>query len=138
MLNSILNHYNQLIEEQNIKSTFSIKIKNYDDSLISDICIILANGIDNAIEATTKTNDKFINVDLRETENSIIISITNSFNKKNIKVINNKLITNKQDIENHGLGLKIIENLANSHSGNMIYIIKDKTFRLDIWLNNIN
>jgi hypothetical protein len=135
MLNSILNHYNQLIEEQEIKAEFSIKIKENKDSLISDICIILANGIENAIEATSKTDDKYINVDLRETENSIIISITNSFNKNNIKIVNDKLITNKKDVENHGLGLKIIENLATSHNGNMIYIIKDETFRLDIWLN---
>ncbi len=138
MLNSILNHYNQLIEDHQINASFSIKIKENSDSLISDICIILANGIENAIEATSKTDDKYINVDVRETESSIIISITNSFNKKDIKVVNNKLITNKKDIENHGLGLKIIENLATSHNGNMIYIIEENTFRLDIWLSNLD
>ena len=135
MLNSILNHYHQLIVNENIKSSFSININIDDDSIISDICIILANSIENAIEATIKANEKFIDVNVYQKGNSVIISITNTFNKDNIKIVDNKIVTTKKDIENHGLGLKIIENIAKTYKGNMIHLIDGDKFRLDIWLN---
>lgn len=135
MLNSILNHYHQLIIKENIESTFSINLNINDDSIISDICLILANGIENAIEATIKAQEKFINVEVYQKEKSVIISLTNTFEPNNIKMVDNKIVTTKKDVDNHGLGLKIIENIAKSYNGNMIHLIDENKFRLDIWLN---
>lgn len=134
-LNSILNHYNQLIEKEQIIFDYSIKIKTINEKITPDICIILANALENAIEACTKSNEKIIELNIIEKNNSLFISIRNTFNPKLIKLVDDKIQTSKKDIDNHGLGLKIIDNIAISHGGNSFYIIENNVFRLDIWIN---
>ncbi len=134
-LNSILNHYNQLIEKEQIIFDYSIKIKTINEKITPDICIILANALENAIEACTKSDEKIIELNIIEKNNSLFISIKNTFNPKLIKLVDDKIQTSKKDIDNHGLGLKIIDNIAISYGGNSLYIIEDNVFRLDIWIN---
>ncbi|NCD06718.1 MAG: ATP-binding protein [Spirochaetia bacterium] len=136
-LNSILNHYNQLIAKEQISFKYSIKIKDLDETITPDICIILANALENAIEACTKSDEKTIELNIIEKNNSLFISIKNTFNPKLIKLVDDKIQTTKKDIDNHGLGLKIIDNITLSHGGNSLYIIEDNIFRLDIWINLI-
>ncbi|MGD1817821.1 MAG: GHKL domain-containing protein [Pleomorphochaeta sp.] len=134
MLNSILNHYKSILEKENIPNKFTIIYNILDETITSDICIIISNAIDNAIEATIKAENRFIDINIRQEENSILISVKNSYNEQYLKKSNNKLISTKKDAQNHGLGLKIIEHIISSFYGNMLYTTDDSIFRLDIWL----
>jgi len=134
LLNSILNHYNQIIAKEQISFNYNIRIKALDETITPDICIILANALENAIEACIKTDEKTIELNITEKNNSLFISITNTFDPKLLKLVDDKIQTSKKNIDNHGLGLKIIENIAISHGGNSLYIIKENLFRLDIWI----
>lgn len=134
MLNSIVNYYKYKIENLKIKLELSIKIDLDNDLIISDICLLIANALDNAIEATKNIKEKNIILKINQEKNFIVISIKNSFNPSNIKLENNKLISTKKDLENHGLGLKIIENITKIYNGNCMYTTDKDEFRLDIWL----
>jgi len=134
LLNSILNHYNQIIAKEQISFNYNIRIKALDETITPDICIILANALENAIEACIKTDEKTIELNITEKNNSLFISIANTFDPKLLKLVDDKIQTSKKNIDNHGLGLKIIENIAISHGGNSLYIIKENLFRLDIWI----
>ncbi len=134
MLNSILNHYKSILEKEKILNKFTIIYNILDETITSDICIIISNTIDNAIEATIKSENRFIDISIKQDENSILISVKNSYNEQYLKTSNNKLISTKKDTQNHGLGLKIIEHIITSYYGNMIYTTENSIFRLDIWL----
>lgn len=106
-----------------------------------DICAIFANALDNAIEAC-------INIENDEIEKRIEVKATyiNGFaiikfiNTKdnNIKYINNRIITSKDDNKIHGIGLASIKYLVSKYDGEVIVNYSDYEFILKIMipLNN--
>ncbi len=84
-----------------------------------DICAILANQIDNALEACAEINgdeNKFINVEIFQKDSFIFFKVTNSV-KENPFNSAGKLETSKEDKILHGIGLKSISETANKHNG---------------------
>ena len=77
-----------------------------------DLCIVLGNLIDNAIEACEKINEKefqrVIQVSARIYLNQIYIKVINSKNNK-VEKRNNKFLTSKKDKKNHGIGLENVK-----------------------------
>lgn len=95
----------------NISKNVSKKIKNinYDDYVV--LYRMVGIVLDNAIEASSKTKDKLIMVDIYSEKNIIYIEISNSFKGKvNLSKINNKDYSTKG--KNRGLGLYILKNLS--------------------------
>lgn len=99
-----------------------------------DICIILGNLIDNAIEATVKVdeNNRYIKLDINNVNNYLVIDCVNS----TIGSENISLDTTKEDKEIHGIGLMNINQIVEKYYGNMeIMCIKDY-FSVNIMLYN--
>ena len=96
-----------------------------------DICTILSNALDNAIEACIKINnpaDRYINVKI-SVDNGFFISVTNPSTeapKKRAGII----ISSKKDKENHGLGLKSIKRTVDKHGGDMLVKYENDVFTL--------
>ncbi|WP_304943242.1 sensor histidine kinase [Vallitalea guaymasensis] len=99
-----------------------------------DICIILGNLIDNAIEATVKVDEsnRYIKLDINNVNNYLVIDCVNS----TIGSENISLDTTKEDKEIHGIGLMNINQIVEKYYGNMeIMCIKDY-FSVNIMLYN--
>lgn len=75
-----------------------------------DICVILANLLDNAIEACehVENGEKWINIIIKRDRNVLLICIENSFQGRIIKK-NGKMITNKSEIKRHGIGIESVK-----------------------------
>ncbi len=102
----------------------------------TDLCIIIANAADNAIEACKKgnTEDKKeirINADFRQ--GYFFFDITNPVYEE-IKYRKNKIITSKKDKLNHGFGLSNILKTVNKYNGQADIITENNEFKLDICL----
>lgn len=81
-----------------------------------DTVILLANMLDNAIEACAKCNRKYINLRLvRETE-STILSVRNSYSS-DVVIENKHYITTKSNPENHGIGIDNIISVVEKYNG---------------------
>lgn len=83
-----------------------------------DLCTIIGNLMDNAMEATIKledTDDRFIRVYIREMKGQLYISVTNSVGgevkKRGIEYISTKLGLN------HGFGLKRVDSIVAKYNG---------------------
>lgn len=100
----------------------------------SDICILLGNAIDNAIEATLKVQekDRFINLYMRCIKNTLVITMVNSYDKT-VHSVNGNLISTKKDIENHGMGLVSMKKVVDKYNG-IILIDEGKFFSIKIVL----
>ncbi len=98
----------------------------------TDLCIILSNALDNAIEACSKiSGQKTISVYGNFQQGCVVIII------KNPSILNwNKTqelpASSKEDSENHGLGLLNIQRTVKKYNGNMNISTTDNMFILGI------
>ncbi|WP_133967666.1 sensor histidine kinase [Eubacterium limosum] len=101
-----------------------------------DLCIILGNALDNALEACEKMpcGQGEIILSLRKTGEMLLIDIKNTFDEKPVKD-SDGLVTTKKDQINHGFGLKTIHQLTKQYDGTMDYEVKNGWFYLVINLN---
>lgn len=102
-----------------------------------DLCILLGNSLDNAIEAcdkiTSSTIKKEINLKSYIRDFYMIIEITNS-KQEPIKYINNKIQSTKPNKLIHGIGIDNIREIAKKYGG-IVDIIEEKNrFNLCIML----
>lgn len=120
-MNVILNYEKIKCDRMQIKMTIineGIYI-NYVSDI--DICSILANALDNAIEAAEHSQKKKIDVLLYcQNDAFSVISITNSCDQSP-QFENGHPISNKKDSNLHGIGLISIENTLKKYYGQVEY-----------------
>ena len=130
-IDAIINEKILTAQKNNISTHFDIVPLNHENVPSMDICTILSNALDNAIEACIKINnpaDRYINVKI-SVDNGFFISVTNPSTeapKKRAGII----ISSKKDKENHGLGLKSIKRTVDKHGGDMLVKYENDVFTL--------
>lgn len=92
-----------------------------------DLSIILGNLLDNAIEASQKSESKKILLKICNERGYLKVSVSNAIDSSILEK-NPKLETIKPDGENHGLGIKSVENIAEKYNGFIDYYEKDGMF----------
>lgn len=94
-----------------------------------DICVILANLLDNAIEACEhiEKGKKWIHATIRRDGNIFQIRIENSFQDKIIQK-NGKLVSNKAEIKRHGIGIESVKYVVDKYHGDIKWEIRDCVF----------
>lgn len=125
-------------KELNIKFKHNIimNINNKIDNI--DLCIIIGNALDNAIEACSKidkSKEKEIVLKIRQVNETLAIEMTNP-TAESIEKVNGKLVSNKKEKELHGFGMQSIEEIVNKYNGNLSYSQKDGLFSLKIYVQN--
>ncbi|MBP9988506.1 MAG: GHKL domain-containing protein, partial [Ruminococcus sp.] len=96
----------------------------------NDLCTVLSNALDNAIEGSVKCSPCSINIKSFESRDGFIIEIKNPVNKQ-INIKDNKITSSKRSKKNHGFGIENIKTVAERNNGfvkleckNNIFIIK--------------
>ena len=115
-INSILITKMKVIDEKNIKINLDLKIDSKIKISNVDICIILGNLLDNAIEACSIINGyKFIDLKIVSKNDKLIIKIINNTNGY-VNEVNGKFLSTKNNYTN-GIGLIQIDNIIKKYSG---------------------
>ena len=99
-----------------------------------DMCKILANILDNAIEASSVPELseldealKIIDLQFKKTDNFFMISVTNPCIKAP-QIKDGKIMTSKNDTKNHGFGIQNIESAASAYGGELNVTFEEKPF----------
>ncbi len=101
---------------------------------IIDICVIICNLLDNAIEAYDGKSKKYeININLDSVYNKYRIEVSNPISQSLLEK-NPDLKTNKPDAKNHGLGIKSIKSRAEKYNGSTEFTEEDGKFVARVWL----
>ena len=120
VLNYLLNRKILQCEELRIEKT-CIVLGNVEESIADiDMYVILENLIDNAMEASLKTDKPEIYVMICRTEDTLSFNIGNSV-MNGIKEINTDTQTTKEDSRKHGYGLKNIKDVVDKYNGEISY-----------------
>lgn len=98
-----------------------------------ELAVILGNIIDNAIEAARQTEVKWLSLQITADKGILFIRVSNSYCGC-IKTSGNKLLTSKEDKENHGLGLDSVKDMIKKYNGDMKRTCDKNIFTVDILL----
>lgn len=126
-------------QEKAAAQNISIKFDGYITDKISntDLCIILSNALDNAIEACEKDDgEKEISVYGNFQQGYFVLIIKNP--TQNTLTVNGELpATSKDDKVYHGFGLSNIRFVVNKYNGTMKIFSENNFFILSLTFNNI-
>lgn len=125
----------KLSGQDKTKVVVSGYIDNYTDIDDTDLVCILGNVIDNAVEAERNIEESKRRIELhfiRQNQNRIIVC-KNTIETSVLKT-NPKLQTTKKDPRMHGLGHKIIQEVAEKYHGFVDYSESDDMFCVQIIL----
>lgn len=126
IVNTVLSVYEKRAANEKIGVTISANA-GYDIPIQpQDLVIIIANLFENAINATKKLKamEKFIDIDIREKENMLLIKIENSC-KTNLKF----------DESDYGIGINSVIAIVNKYEGMYDFSVKNERFISKICLN---
>ena len=134
VMNIIVSEKWQYCTKHNIKLSCTVDpdaFKNVDNIHLYSL---LGNILDNAIEAVMKIKNKdkrLISLIITKKKGFSILQTHNYF-EGDIEMKNGIPLTNKQEKESHGFGIKSIRHIVDMYQGNILLNIDDKIFNLQI------
>lgn len=131
-LNVLLNSKFKEIRNYSIELDYKILLGNNIKIESLDLCVLIGNLLDNAIEAAIKSEKKEIYFSLTEKNNYIILRIKNTTINQEVKIGK----STKSDPIHHGIGLKSINDIVEKYDGNMNFELKDGYFDIYLILKN--
>ena len=131
----ILSNRMDIARERGIRFNYEGSLAGLSEMPAPDICSILANALDNALEACENIEDPYIDVKAVSSRNFTSISVKNPVLVKR-HIHGNSISTTKKDKANHGYGLKIIQELAGKYHGKCLISCSKLEFSLRIQLQN--
>lgn len=118
-INSKLSSYEDV--NLNVISRLSNNISIRD----KDLCSLIFNILDNAVEAAKNTDEKKVVIKLMQEGESLLIHCSNScYKMPDFKTKKGK---------GHGYGLRIIEKIVDKYNGEMITNFSDNTFSVNVY-----
>ncbi len=139
IIDSIINCKEAEAKEKNIHFEYNISLTNSLSIKSVDICAILANQIDNAIEACEKietVNNRKIGILISQKEAFVLFKVQNTV-KENPFNKNSQLFTSKSNDDGlHGFGIRIIRETADKYNGTSENSYEDGQFISSVMLLN--
>ena len=125
-INAILSAKLSLAKEKGIDITcrFSKDVSGIEDT---DLCVLLGNILDNAIEACENSSKKNIEAAIHSDDSKLVIAVTNTI-ESSVLSDNPELKTNKKDASSHGYGVKTIKAIAEKYGGNASFYEDNNKF----------
>lgn len=135
--NSVMNYIiNSKLENARSKGIeFKAEIENlpFDKMGSVDFSALLSNVLDNAIEASQSTSDKFIYIAILKKRAYDTILVKNSIDSSVLEK-NPQLSSSKADSEQHGYGVKQIKAIAEKYDGIVDIYEEDNMFCVNIMI----
>lgn len=130
----IINSKVEKMKEKGISYKFNVEFPQNTDITPHDMCTILANLLDNAIEAAgSMESPGRILLTIRRINHFIIMEVSNSYNKIEKNFIGYPKTT-KQDKNLHGWGLRSVKDTVEKYNGSLKCITTDDVFTVRIIL----
>lgn len=121
----------KICQEQGIDFSFTGSLSGFDALEAPDICSLLSNAYDNAIESCTSQENAYIRTTVHTTPNYTAVQIVNSVPQK-VSIRNNRTASTKGDKRAHGYGIDIMRRIADKYHGSCTLHCDKREFRVKI------
>lgn len=133
VVNYIINSKSKICSDRHIKIYIYIanEIPEFSDL---DLCVLLGNALDNAIEGVSGEGNNEIYLELRNVDNFFMISVKNTI-INSVLEDNPNLISKKNEKEVHGLGILSMKEVVQKYNGSIEFYESDNKFCCDMLLD---
>lgn len=133
VVNYIINSKSKICSDRHIKIYIYIanEIPEFSDL---DLCVLLGNALDNAIEGVPVDGNNEIYLELRNVDNFFMISVKNTITNSVLEY-NPNLISTKNEKEVHGLGILSMKEVVQKYNGSIEFYESDNKFCCDMLLD---
>ena len=134
LIDFVLNYKKTIAESENIDFEIHTEIFQLNTEERDDICSLIGNLLDNAIEACRKEQEfRYIKIVLHKEKQMLFINTSNTCSKKPPEK-NNMLISLKKERNLHGWGYKSINVIVERYYGTINHYFDNNTFFVKIAL----
>lgn len=136
-INAILNYEKGRAEKIGIRLCTDVVVPKQLPFTEMDMCSLLCNLLENAIEAcqSERMVDAAVDVNLRVNGDYFLARVVNPMPKGRPKQVRPNLETTKANKENHGYGVKIVRSIAEKYSGYAMFKVEGQLFVADVMLD---
>lgn len=133
VVNYIINSKSKICSDRHIKIYIYIanEIPEFSDL---DLCVLLGNALDNAIEGVSGEGNNEIYLELRNVDNFFMISVKNTI-INSVLEYNPNLISTKNEKDVHGLGILSMKEVVQKYNGSIEFYESDNKFCCDMLLD---
>lgn len=133
VVNYIINSKSKICSDRHIKIYIYIanEIPEFSDL---DLCVLLGNALDNAIEGVSGEGNNEIYLELRNVDNFFMILVKNTITNSVLEY-NPNLISTKNEKEVHGLGILSMKEVVQKYNGSIEFYESDNKFCCDMLLD---
>lgn len=128
-LDSIINYKYNIAQKNNIEFAITFKLEQKPKVEESDICVLVGNALDNAIEYLTEHQipNKTISICVHSNAAAFVLTIKNEV-ETDVTIDYNSSIPSTKSEPYHGYGLLSARNIAWKYNGNIIVTCKNNIF----------
>lgn len=136
IVDSLVNYWASVAQKSDIEFLINVNIPDQIPFAAADICLILGNALENAIEAVgkNKNSTNYIKLNIKYDKENLLIAILNSYNGNIKKNGDGELKSTKEDNNNHGIGLKCIYHTIERYHGTALLKYNKTEFMIKIIL----
>ncbi len=134
--NIILDHFITRTKELGVPLKFSFHLSHNPDVTDADLCVLIGNALENALEAVMElpADKRFITARALEQEDRIYMTFDNSFSGDLKAGGENGYLSRKRGFTTAGVGIPSIRTIVKKYGGDMRIDTADGVFKLSILL----
>lgn len=135
MIDNLIGRIAEQCRESQVKSSFMVDMHKFPIEE-SEFFVLLANLLDNAVEAARKCSDeRYIALKIQERHSMFRLYIANSYAEEPIQD-GKRLASSKEDLGNHGWGLESVKDTVKKYGGIIEISYRNQKFVVEIVFTN--
>ena len=129
-VNLLLSAFSSEAKQKGIKFSIEANLLKLIPLTDTEICSLLSNSLENAINAASKCSDPYITAKLQIHKNNLLISISNPYTGEILLKDGHP----QSHYEDHGFGTRSIVSIAEKYGGQAIFSVVESVFSLKIMI----
>lgn len=136
MMDALINYKYSIAKSYGISFGVKLEVPTSLPFEDADLCVVLGNALDNAIEACLRgtVSNPYVELKIKYDCGNLIVIVENSYDGKIKKNHSGKVVTRKEKAKNHGIGIDSIQRTVEKHHGFFKVESDGNVFRLKIIL----
>lgn len=122
----------QAMEQAGVSARFGVSLPKELPLAPADLCALLGNALDNALEAARRTPEGWVSVRARADKGLLMLQVENSAPGLPVREKNGRFATTKADKSAHGFGLAGMEEIARRCGGTLEAKAEEGRFALTV------
>lgn len=136
VIDSLINYKHSFARKEGIDMKCYVFVPEQMSFDGADLCVILGNLLDNALEAVSNltAGRRYVKISVSQVKGNLIITVQNPYEGKIRNNHSGQILTNKKDGQNHGIGLSSVQRSVDKYNGELLTDYENKEFKATVLL----